>query len=188
MEMMEKCFLTAWSLEPSLVVVDIQEKLLPTMSQSEQVVENTMRLMRGATLLEVPVLLSEQYPKGLGPTIPEINALVEEEDKIAKVSFSCGGEPAFVEALETIGRRQAVVCGIEAHVCVQQTAFDLMKRDYKVFVASDATSSRTEENHRLAMERLRQNGCEIVSTEMVLFEWLKSASHPSFKEISALVR
>lgn len=174
--------------ESCLLVIDIQDKLLTAMDDQEGVLANTSILMRGASRLDVPILVSEQYPKGLGPTNGDLAALTSAGDVVEKLSFSCAGEPAYMARLRGLGRRQLVLTGIEAHVCVLQSAFDFASQGFKCFVAADAVSSRLRENRDLALARMRDNDCQIVSTEMVLFEWLKAAGTEEFRELSKLVR
>ncbi len=171
-----------------LVVVDIQERLLPAIFEKERVVQNAVRLIKGAGVLGVPVLVTEQYRKGLGPTAPEVAAAVSGFAPVEKVTFSSCGAPGFVERLKQSGLADIVLCGIEAHVCVCQTCLDLLDRGFTPFVAADAVSSRTPENHRLGLERMREAGAIIVSTEMVLFELLERAGTEEFKQILDLVR
>jgi nicotinamidase-related amidase len=171
-----------------LVLIDIQERLLPAMADPAGVVKNTQILLRSAATLGVPVLASEQYAKGLGPTVAELANLLPADAVVEKLSFSCLGEEAFAARLRALDRRQVVVVGIEAHVCVLQTADPLVAAGYDVFVVADATSSRVALNHELAMARLARCGCSIVTTEMVVFEWLQVAGTPEFKALSALVR
>ncbi len=168
-----------------LLVVDMQEKLLATMFSRQRLVDNCRRLIDGAGLLNVPVVSSEQYPKGLGPTEPELNI---PDPPVSKMTFSCAGVPDYMSRLIAHGRSSMVITGIEAHVCVLQTAFDLKEAGYECAVVSDAVSSRSARNHRLACARMRDDGIDIVTTEMVLFEWLRTAENPAFKKISALVR
>jgi len=174
--------------DASLLVVDIQERLAPHMAETDRVVANSCVLLDAAKRLGVPVLVSEQYPRGLGPTEPAVAAHVPDGTVVEKVHFSCVGEPGFPERLGALGRRQAVVCGIEAHVCVLQTVEDLLARGTEVFVVADATSSRTRANHDAALERMRASGARVVTTEMVVFEWLEKAGTPEFKELSALIK
>ncbi|MBT4769327.1 MAG: hydrolase [Rhodospirillaceae bacterium] len=176
------------ALESCLLVIDIQDKLLTAMDDAQGVLANTSILMRGAGRLDVPALVSEQYPKGLGPTNADLTALTPPGDVVEKLSFSCAGEPAYMTRLRGLGRRQLVITGIEAHVCVLQTALDLTAQGFKCFVVADAVSSRLARNRDLALTRMRDNGCQIVSTEMVLFEWLQAAGSDEFKELSKLVR
>lgn len=171
-----------------LLVVDIQARLVPSMAAPQAVVDNAGVLVKVANRLRVPVLASEQYPRGLGPTVPEVASLLPPDATVEKLAFSCLGDEAFVRRFAGIGRDQAVVNGIEAHVCVLQTVEDLLARDIETFVVADATSSRTERNHAAAMERLRDAGARMVTTEMVVFEWLAKAGTPAFKELSALIK
>ena len=173
----------------ALLLVDLQEKLVPAMHEPATVLANSMVLMAAATKLSVPITITEQYPQGLGPTIPEIADGVRGRDvTVAKMTFSAAAEPAVVSRLRQSRRVQIVIAGIEAHVCVMQTAIGLQQAGYQVFVAADATTSRQRRNADLALERLRQNGVSIVSTEMVVFEWLGRAGTDEFREISRLIR
>jgi nicotinamidase-related amidase len=171
-----------------LVVVDVQERLLPAIFEKERVLQNTVRLVQGAGILRVPVFATEQYRKGLGPTVPEVAAAIPGFGPMEKLAFSACGATAFVPALKAKKVTQAILCGIEAHVCVSQTCLDLLDQDFQVFVVADAVSSRTPENHRCGVERMRAAGAIIVSTEMVLFELLEQAGTPEFKQILALVK
>ena len=171
-----------------LVVVDIQERLLPAIHDKERVTANAVRLVKGAALLKVPVLVTEQYRKGIGPTVPEIATAVPGFAPMEKLAFSCCGAEGFVAALDAKGVRDVVLCGIEAHVCVTQTCLDLLSRKFRVYVVADAVSSRTPENHRLGLDRMRDAGAGIVSTEMVLFEWLGRAGTDEFKQMLPLVK
>lgn len=171
-----------------LLVVDVQGKLLSAVEAPERLVANCTVLLRTAARLGVPVLASEQYPKGLGPTVPELAALVPGGAVVEKTAFSCAEVPEYLERLATVGRAQAVVAGIEAHVCVLETALGLKARGYSCFVVADAVSSRRPENKAAALARLRENGVEVVTAEMVFFEWVGRAGTPEFKELSPLVK
>jgi nicotinamidase-related amidase len=171
-----------------LLVVDIQARLLPSMSAPHTVVDNTGVLIRAARRLDIPVLASEQYPRGLGPTVPEVASLLPADCTVEKLSFSCLGDDGFVRRFRDVGRPQAVVAGLEAHVCVLQTVEDLLDVGAETFVVADATASRTDANHAAAMRRLRDAGAHLVTTEMVVFEWLAKAGTPAFKELSALIK
>jgi nicotinamidase-related amidase len=171
-----------------LLIVDIQARLAPSMAAHQTVIDNARILIEAAARLNVPLLVSEQYPRGLGPTVPEIAALVPADRTVAKMHFSCIGDQGFAERFRAIGRRQAIVAGLEAHVCVLQTVEDLLASGTETFVVADATSSRTEKNHMAAIERLRCAGARIVTTEMVVFEWLAKAGTREFKELSALIK
>ncbi len=171
-----------------LVIVDVQENLLPAVIEPERLLANCAFLMRVAAKLAVPILLSEQYPKGLGPTVSELSRLAPRGQAIEKIEFSCMANKDFVEKFDALGRSQAVIAGIEAHVCVLQTALQLRQRDHSTFVVGDATASRSAMDARLAVQRMRAGGAEIVSTEMVVFEWLGRAGTPVFKEVSELIK
>lgn len=170
------------------LVIDEQVRLLPAMAAADAVVANTQRLLRAAQRLDVPVLVSEQYPRGLGPTVPTVAPLLPADSVVEKTQFSCLRNPVFAGRLRQLGRPQVVVAGVESHVCVLQTALDLLQQRYAVFVVADATSSRTTDSHDRALERMARAGAEIVTTEMVVFEWLADAGHPAFREISLLVK
>lgn len=171
-----------------LLIVDIQERLCPVMDDPRRVLYNAARLIWGADRLRVPLLVSEQYPKGLGPTMVDLRQLVADEAVVEKTAFSCAREDGFMQRVESIGRRQAVVAGIEAHVCVQQTALGLKEKGFDVFVVVDACSSRSRTDQEAAVGRMAADGCRMVTTEMVLFEWLGNARNPAFKDIQQLIK
>jgi nicotinamidase-related amidase len=174
--------------QAALVVVDIQERLLPAMFEKERVVRNAVRLIKGAAVLGVPVLATEQYRKGLGATVAEVASAIPGFAPLEKVAFSACGAGDFAAALKTTGASDAILCGIEAHVCVTQTCLDLLDQGKRVFIAADAASSRTPENYRLGLERMAAAGAVIASTEMVLFELLGEAGTAQFKQILELVK
>ena len=174
--------------QAGLVVVDIQERLLPAIFEKERVVQNAMRLIQGAAILNVPVFATEQYRKGLGATVAEVAVVVPGFAPLEKLTFSSCGAPGFMEALQAKGVKEVILCGIEAHVCVSQTCLDLLDLKYRVFVVADAVSSRTPENHRCGVERMRAAGAVIVSTEMILFELLERAGTEEFKRMLTLVK
>jgi len=172
----------------ALVVVDVQERLLPAIFDKERVVENTVRLSKGAAVLGVPVFATEQYRKGLGPAAPEVAAAIPGFAPMEKVAFSACGAPGLLPAFKERKVADVILCGIETHVCVSQTCLDMLDAGFRVFAVADATSSRTQENHRIGLERMRDAGAVIVSTEMVLFELLGRAGTEEFKEILKLVK
>jgi nicotinamidase-related amidase len=176
-----------------LMVIDLQEKLLPAMLDWEDILHKTEAIVASAIELGVPLLVSEQYPQGLGPTVKSVADLVRKTTTAdAKVEFSCMANAAIAKkALEkaTEGKRdQFVILGIEAHVCVLQTALDLIARGVQVFVVADAIGSRKPRDYQLGLERMRQEGVRIVSSEMLLFEWVGKAGTESFKAISQRVK
>jgi nicotinamidase-related amidase len=172
----------------SLLIVDVQERLAPVMSDPRRVISGSVFLMRAACRLDVPVVVSEQYPRGIGPTVFDLREWMPPEGAIAKLHFSCADEPSILDRLAESGRRQVVLAGIEAHICVLQSALGLKEKGYEPFVVTDASASRRPENEEAAWLRLRQAGIATVTTEMVLFEWLRVAGTPAFKELSALVK
>src|SRR6266581_2328498 len=161
----------------ALVVIDIQEKLLPPIFQKEQLLRNSQLLIRLAGILKIPTLLTAQYPRGLGNTVPELASLLPETQAIAKDIFSCFGSDVFCSALKRLpgNRNTVILCGMESHICVAQTALAAMREGYLVHVASDAVSSRTEWNWKVGLERMRSAGAVISSTEMIIYELLKSS-------------
>ncbi len=185
---MQKKSLRLTRARAGLVVVDIQERLLPAIFEKERVVQNAVRLIQGAAVLRVPVFATEQYRKGLGPTVPEVATAIPGFAPMEKVAFSACGADEFVPALKKQKVSEAILCGLEAHVCVPQTCLDLLDKGFRVFVVADAVSSRTPENSRLGVDRMRHAGAVIVSTEMVLFELLAQAGTAEFKQVLALVK
>ena len=171
-----------------LLVVDVQEKLHAVMAHRERVTANVRRLVQGFQTLELPILVTEQYPKGLGPTVSEIRELFHEWNPYEKLTFSCCLVPEFCEAIQQSGATQIVLTGIETHVCILQTGLDLIQRGYQVHVPADAVSSRKELDWQMALERLRRAGAVITVTESSLFELLVRAGTGEFKQISALVK
>ncbi len=171
-----------------LLVVDVQARLAPAMAAERMVVDNTRLLLKAAGRLDVPVLVSEQYRRGLGPTVEAVAEFVPDGAVVEKMHFSCMNDAGFAGQFRQTGRPMAVVAGIEAHVCVLQTVEQLLESGNAVFVVADATSSRTPANHAAALERMRHAGARVVTTEMVVFEWLEKAGTPEFKELSALVK
>jgi nicotinamidase-related amidase len=172
----------------ALAVVDLQERLLPAIWEHDRVVQNSVRLIEGASLLGCLVVATEQYRKGLGPTEAGVAASLKSVKPLQKLTFSACGAEGLLAALTAKEISDVVVCGIEAHVCVTQTCLDLLDSGYRVFVAADAVSSRTAENRRIGLERMRDAGATLVSTEMVLFELLERAGTEEFKRILALVK
>lgn len=170
------------------LVIDIQERLVQVMEESEQFVENCSKLIHGLQILGVQLLVTQQYTKGLGETIAEIKSVISDFKYIEKKDFSCYDEPAFAEKLDISGAKNVIICGIESHVCVLQTAIDLKEAGYTPVVVMDCVSSRSFDNVDLAMERFRHEGIMMTSCESILFELTRSAGAPDFKEISKLVK
>ena len=168
-----------------LVVVDIQEKLLPPIFHKEDLVRNSTLLIRAAGVLKIPAIVSTQYAKGLGSTVPEIACLLPETAAIDKDRFSCFGSEVFCTLLKRLpgNRNTLLLCGMESHICVTQTALAALREGYLVHVASDAVSSRTEWNWKIGLERMRAAGAVISSTEMMIYELMRSSSSPAFKKM-----
>ena len=171
-----------------LLVVDIQERLVPAMFEKERMVENAARLVRGSQALGLPVWITEQYRKGLGATVAEVAVALKGVVPIEKTTFSACGAPAVLDALGSRAITDVILCGIEAHVCVTQTCLDLLAKGYRAFVVADATGSRAAANHQAGLDRMRDAGAVIVSTEMTLFEMLERAGTDEFKQILSIVK
>ena len=169
----------------ALIVVDIQGKLLPPIFQKEMLVKNCKLLIRLAGILKIPVLMTTQYAKGLGSTVPEIASLLPETQAIDKQMFSCFGSDAFCSVLKRMpgNRNTVLLCGMESHICVMQTAVGALREGYLVHIASDAVSSRTEWNWKIGLERMRAAGAVISSTEMMIYELLRASNAEGFKEL-----
>ena len=169
----------------ALVVIDIQEKLLPPVFQKEQLVHNARLLIRAAGILNIPAMVSTQYAKGLGATVPEVASLLAGTETIDKTMFSCFGSDAFCSLLKRLpGKRNTLLlCGMESHICVTQTALAALRDGYLVHVASDAVSSRTEWNWKIGLDRMRAAGAVMSSTEMMIYELLRASSSAPFKEL-----
>jgi len=180
------------NLEPGnccFILIDMQEKLQKAMSNVSKCIENQELLLKVAAILEIDSIVTEQYPKGLGNTVDELKCLLPENTPvIEKTSFSCMGESKFRTALKAKFRKTLIVCGIEAHVCVQQTVLDLLADGYEVIIPADALTSRNIDNHQLALESMRQTGAFITSSESIIFMLLGDAGHPDFREISKLIK
>ena len=175
----------------ALIVIDVQERLFPAMDSDhrEEVMRNLKVLAATAQRLQVPTLATEQYPKGLGHTLPEMKAALPTGlEPIEKVAFSCWGVEAFRSRLTASGARQVLLGGIEAHVCVLMSALDLLAAGYGVHIVADAVTSRTQANWRLAMDQLRQAGAVVTTTETALFQLLRQADSDDFRELARLIR
>jgi nicotinamidase-related amidase len=169
----------------ALIVVDIQEKLLPPIFENTRLLKNSQLLIRLAGILKIPALVTTQYAKGLGNTTPEIASLLPDAQPIDKQMFSCFGSDQFCSLLKRLpgNRNTVLLCGMESHICVMQTALGALREGYIVHVASDAVSSRTEWNWKIGLDRMRAAGAVISSTEMILYELLRSSGSPAFKEL-----
>lgn len=171
-----------------LVVVDVQGKLARISHQSEHIIKNIGRMIRGAQILDIPILWTEQYPKGLGATVPELAELLPDHKPLIKSHFSCCGDATFWQALTDLGRKQVMLTGIEAHVCVYQTARDLLAHNFEVEVVADAVSSRLAESKHVGLEKMKALGAAVTCVETALFELLEISGGPRFKEILKVVK
>jgi nicotinamidase-related amidase len=169
----------------ALLLIDLQERLMPAIHDGEAVVARAVRLAEAARLLDVPVRATEQYPEGLGPTVPPLAAYPQA--LLTKTTFSAAADPRS-RTLLPAGTREIVVAGCEAHVCVLQTVLGLLGRGHRVVLVADAVGSRDPADRAAALDRARQHGAEIVTSEMVLFEWLRDARHPNFREVQKLLK
>ncbi|AQT69743.1 Isochorismatase family protein [Anaerohalosphaera lusitana] len=171
-----------------LVIVDVQEKLTAVMHERERLVRNLAILAEAAGLLRLPTVYCEQYPRALGRTVEELRGHLDAEEAVEKMAFSCMAEPEFVERLAATECRNVLLAGIEAHICVCQTAVDLLEKGYNVHLVTDAVSSRTAENRDIAIRRMESEGAVLSTTEMALFELLGTAEHEQFKRIAGLIK
>jgi nicotinamidase-related amidase len=171
-----------------LLIVDVQGKLAHLMHAKEHLFENITKIIKGAQSLDVPILLAEQNPDGLGPTIPALSGLFTDPKPISKSSFSCCGSDRFIKELTALQPENILMAGIETHVCVYQTARDLIKADYTVEIIADAVSSRTLENKSIGLEKIRDAGAQITSVETALFELIGTAEGDRFKRILEIVK
>jgi nicotinamidase-related amidase len=170
------------------VVVDIQERLLPHIHQWEQTLQNCLKLIDGLQVLSVPMLVTQQYTKGLGQTEPSVVNKIKGFSHIEKNTFSCCGEPAFMEKLSSLEKKYIILCGIETHVCVLQTCLDLIESRFIPVVVEDCVSSRRPNDKEIAIERMRQEGARITTLESILFELTQVSGTETFKSISKLVK
>ncbi|GAK52647.1 isochorismatase hydrolase [Candidatus Moduliflexus flocculans] len=174
--------------DTALILIDVQEKLVRVMHEKELLVTHLCQLVNGALTLSIPILWFEQNPAGLGATIPELSERLNGQTPIIKQSFSCCAHPGVWPQIEQLRRRQFLIAGIEAHVCVYQTGIELLQRGYDVQIVSDAVSSRSSENKQIGLTRIQQAGGGITSVEMALFELLKVAEGQRFKDILRIIK
>lgn len=170
-----------------LIVVDMQEKLVPLMDKKEELIENIIKLIKFCKICKIPIILTEQYPKGLGRTVRKIMNEIREVPPIEKTSFSCFGSNEFREALKKMKARALIIVGIETHVCILQTALEALKK-FMVCVIADAVSSHTVENTEIALQRMRDAGVIVSSTEMLIYELLEDSRTKEFREVKQLLR
>ncbi len=172
----------------ALIVIDVQGKLAHSVQNKLDLLQNIQTCIRGMQLLEVPIIWIEQYPQGLGTTVPEIAELLPDQQPLTKTTFSCCGSEGITRELQRLGRQQLLVCGIEAHVCVYQSVMDLLDRGYQVEVIADAVSSRSQQNREIGVQKMLAAGAGISSTEMCLFELTGDAQSAIFKSLLPLIK
>lgn len=171
-----------------LLLVDIQQRLVPAMHEPDALIQNINRLVRAAGIFQIPLIISEQYPAGLGPTVDQIELDHSDPIRFEKTTFSCREQMDIFERQKEMGRDQAIIAGIESHICVMQTAMDLFHSGFPSFLVADAISSRNPDHQELARFRAIQQGIQCLPCESVLFEWCESAQHPDFRSVSRLIR
>ena len=172
----------------ALLVVDIQTRLAPAMHQPTPVIQANHALIQSAKLMNIPVFASEHCAERIGPTVSDLRELLRDDEILAKRHFSCADDAVIMQKLQQLGKQQILVTGMEAHVCVLQTVMGLAGQGFEPVFVADATASRHPDNKALAIQRLRQAGVQVISTEMALFEWMGHADHPAFKEILKLIK
>ncbi len=171
-----------------LLIIDVQEKLLPVMSEVSGLLMSITKLVQGMQILEIPIIVTEQYSRGLGATVSEIRKLIPDIEAVEKRSFSCCINEKFMSVLNQLNRKQVLVSGIETHVCVYQTCIDLLEEGFDVFLIVDAVSSRKQDDKDLAVRVLEKEGVQLRSVEMALFELIKTSQHKQFKELSTIIK
>lgn len=171
-----------------VVAIDFQEKLMPAMHDERKLVQASAKLIKGAKALGMPIVVTTQYAKGLGDTVPEVAEALGEFEAIDKNTFSCCGNEEFMSKVNSLAKKVAIIAGAEAHICVLQTAIDLKDKGYEVYVVADCIDSRDPLNKKMAIKRLQQEGVKIATFEMVLYEAVKGAKEEGFKEISGIVK
>jgi nicotinamidase-related amidase len=172
----------------ALLVIDFQGNLAHSMYEKHQLFENAQKVINGACVFGIPIIATEQIPEKLGPTIPEIDRFLPDIDYISKASFNCCDNEHFIQELESLNRKQLLISGIETHICVYQTTMGLLNMGYEVHIIADAVSSRTVRNRTIGLEKMKDGGAHLTSTEIALFELLRTAEHDKFRDIIKIVK
>lgn len=172
----------------ALVIIDIQGKLWNVMYEKEALLENAQKLVRGMQVLGIPIILTEQNPRGLGPTVPDLSQLMPEVKSLPKFQFNCCQDRGFERAVKELNRNQILICGIESHICVYQTTLELLSLGYEVQVVADVVSSRVVRNRDIALMRMQSEGARLTLTEMAIYELLQTAENPKFKEMLRVIK
>jgi nicotinamidase-related amidase len=171
-----------------LVIFEMQERLVPAVQDNKKVLENIMNMVRAAKILKLPIVLTEQYPKGLGLTVPELNELLGGPKPIEKLSFSAFGSEEFKNRLVELDAKTLILCGLECHICINQTALEGVQEGYNIHVLADATSSRTREDYEVGLEKIRQGGAVVTTTETAIYELMKVAKTDEFDKILKVLK
>lgn len=171
-----------------LVVIDFQEKLLPAIHDNETVLKEAVKAVQVAETLGIHVIVTEQLPEKIGNTVSGIKDVIDSNGYIIKSSFSCFGEPAFIQKLKSTKAKHLILCGIETHICVLQTGLDALADDYEVYLLTDAVGSRKENDKKIALDRFSHYGGELITVEMMAFEMMKNALHDNFRTVSKLIK
>ncbi|MCK5281991.1 MAG: hydrolase [Nanoarchaeota archaeon] len=171
-----------------LLIVDIQEKFRPVISGIDDIISNIAKLVRAFNLLKIPILVTEQYPKGLGSTVKEISHALDKFDYVEKVCFDCFEKKEFADLIKKKNVKNIIISGIESHVCIIQTALSALEKGFDVYAVADAISSRKKIDYEIALRRMEKEGVKLVSTEMIIFQMIEDAKDENFKEISRIVK
>jgi len=171
-----------------IIIIDIQEKLMPAMNRGKFTINSISNLIKLAELYNMPVILTEHYPKGLGKTLPEIRELLKVYDPIEKTHFNCCAVDEFNERLESYKLKNIILTGVESHICVYQTCFSLMQKGYNVQLPRDSVDSRTDENMNVGFELMREQGALVTSSEAIIYQILRKAATPEFKKMLKAVK
>jgi nicotinamidase-related amidase len=171
-----------------VLIIDIQEKLVKACKDFETITSKTTALATAATLLSIPIVVTEQYPQGLGSTVEQLKSAIGDADFVEKTNFSALKEPNFKEILKKYNKKQILLCGIETHICVYQTCMELLTEGYEVYIVKDCCSSRNEFEENTGFELMKSEGAKLTCVEISLFEWLESSKHPQFKDIQKLIK
>lgn len=172
----------------ALVIIDCQTKLMPAIRKTELLEETIVKLTKGAKVLDLPVIVTQQYTKGLGPTVDSLNEILGEYEPVEKTSFSACGAPEFVEAIKAAGKKNILMTGVETHICVEQTTLDLLEAGYNVYLIEDCVGSRKKHDKKIACQRMAAAGAVVTTYEAALYEILRGAKEEGFKAISAIVK
>ncbi len=174
--------------DAAVVVIDLQEKLMPVMHDNEKLEDKAVRFIKGIRALDIPVIITQQYTKGIGKTIPSVAEALGEFHHIEKNTFSCMANDEFTKSIERLGKKNIIVCGTEAHICVQQTVLQLLEAGYNTYLVADCVGSRSEEDRFWGITRMGNAGAVITTYESVLYELLRDSKAPGFKAVSAIVK